>query len=414
MIKRFLAAVFCLAAGAGLACAQEGPASVFSDPTASDCPPRIWGGAEYLLWWVRSNNLSTPVLSTSTDPFATAGGFNVSGGIGRPGTVVVVGPGGQNLDYGALSGTRLTLGAWLNREATVGIEASGFLLQQGSFHSTLASNGAGLPISANPFIDVTGLNGGGENAITQSFPGTFAGYTTVDSKLTLWGAEANGVFNLSRSQPLVIDGLAGFRYMSLNDQVIVTHNTTSLLPTNGGGGVAFAGNFFDGMTTGIDNFRARNDFYGGQIGARVQANMGQAFVRLTTKVALGSTHETLSIQGISYLQSQTGIGTAVGGTYALPSNIGVRSRNNFAVLPELDLKLGYNITSRIRSFVGYNFLYLSDVARSGDQFDRRIDVRQVPTLPTYDPTVRAAFPAPQFHSTDFWAQGVTAGVEFRY
>src|SRR4051794_10181825 len=174
-MKRFFA-VLCLLAGAGLGWAQEGPASVFSDPTASDCPPRIWGGAEYLLWWVKSNSLSTPIVSTSTDPFATVNGVNVSGALGVPSTIVVVGPGGRAIDYGPLSGTRLTLGAWLDPQATVGFEATGFLLQQGTFRSNLPSNGAGLPLSANPFIDITGLNGGGENAITQSFPGTFAGY----------------------------------------------------------------------------------------------------------------------------------------------------------------------------------------------------------------------------------------------
>ena len=62
-------------------------------------------------------------------------------------------------------------------------------------------------------------------------------------------------------------------------------------------------------------------------------------------------------------------------------------------------------------YAGYDFVYLSDVLRAGDQIDLRVN-------PTFLPPVRSAVgPAlPVFapQSTDFWMQGVSAGVQVRF
>jgi hypothetical protein len=58
--------------------------------------------------------------------------------------------------------------------------------------------------------------------------------------------------------------------------------------------------------------------------------------------------------------------------------------------------------------LGYTFLYLSDVARAGDQIDPMINVSQLPP----GPLTGAALPDFSFQSSGFWAQGLTFGVEY--
>jgi len=67
------------------------------------------------------------------------------------------------------------------------------------------------------------------------------------------------------------------------------------------------------------------------------------------------------------------------GLLARPSNSGRSSRDAFAAVPECAVTLGYRVTRWLRATVGYSFLYWSDVARPGDQIDRGLDRRQIPT-----------------------------------
>jgi hypothetical protein len=65
------------------------------------------------------------------------------------------------------------------------------------------------------------------------------------------------------------------------------------------------------------------------------------------------------------------------------------------------------------SIVGYNFLYLSEAVRAGDQVDEVVDPAQVPLFgrPTAAVVER---PIPVLERSDFWVQGLVFGVEYRY
>jgi len=78
------------------------------------------------------------------------------------------------------------------------------------------------------------------------------------------------------------------------------------------------------------------------------------------------------------------------------------------------VNLGYRINQYVRVFTGYTFLDWSDVARPGDQIDRGVDVNGVPASRTFGVPAVPARPAFAFHGSDFWAQGVNFGLEFRY
>jgi hypothetical protein len=158
-----------------------------------------------------------------------------------------------------------------------------------------------------------------------------------------------------------------------------------------------------------DSFRTQNFFYGPQIGARGGLRFGKLSADLTAKIAMGVTSEFISINGARATNTGGAITTALGGLYAQPTNIGRRNNNEFAVVPEVTLQVGYNFTPNIKVFVGYTFLYISSVARPGDQVDPVINVSQI-TPPAFGP----ARPAPIFREGDFWAQGLNFGVEFTY
>ena len=81
-----------------------------------------------------------------------------------------------------------------------------------------------------------------------------------------------------------------------------------------------------------------------------------------------------------------------------------------------ELRLGVNIGDNVRVYVGYEILWLNNVARPGDQIDRNINTTQVGPGPGgIVPTLTGpALPVALFRTTDFWAQGLNFGVEVRY
>jgi hypothetical protein len=99
---------------------------------------------------------------------------------------------------------------------------------------------------------------------------------------------------------------------------------------------------------------------------------------------------------------------------ALSTNSGRISHDEFAVVPELGVILGYDVTHLVRLTVGYSFLYWSDVARPGDQVNRIVNPALVPTSTVFGTTGGLPQPAPSFNRTDFWAQGLSFGIELRY
>jgi hypothetical protein len=365
-------------------------------------PPQIWARGEYLLWWTKNAPLPLPLVTTG-DPNVGFPALNTAGAIGQPGTRVLLGNAGQ--DFGAFSGMRFTLGGWLGRDQMLGVEASGFLLENRLDHFAAASDANGNPPLYFPrFNAFTGAEGG--VPIADPLRG-FAGSVAVTSALQLWGAEGNGCLALWRSPGLELCLLMGFRYADLKESLNINNTTTDLIFLN--------------TTTLTDSFGTRNQFYGGQIGARLDLERGRFSLDMTGKLAMGSTHEVVNIQGaITQLGPNPlvppGFGTFPGGLFAQPSNIGRYTGNQFSVLPAVELKLAYRITERLRAFVGYDFMYLSQVVRPGNQINHSVNLTQNAVL---DPAgvgalVGPAQPAPLFQRSDFWAQGVTFGLEFRY
>jgi hypothetical protein len=368
---------------------------------------RSWAQVEYLLWWVKNAPLPVPVVTTG-DPNV---GFdpnhlttvNTAGAIGQRGTQVLLGD--NSINWPAFSGMRLTLGGWVHEEEFFGVEASGFILEHRTKRFAAASDRAGNPPLYFPIS--TGI-AGAERGIPIADPlRGFSGAVGVISTVQLWGAEVNGIFSLIRNPALEFTLLAGFRYADLRENLQIYNTTTDLI--------------FGNVTNLNDSFNTRNQLYGGQIGSRLAVQRDRFSLDITGKVALGATHQVVDIQGNTTQAGPNplvppGLGTFPGGLFAQSSNIGQRSANQFAVLPSLELKLGYEISERTRVFAGYDLMYWSQVVRPGNQINHSVNLSQNAVL---DPNglgklVGPAQPAPLFKRSDFWAQGINFGLEFHY
>jgi Putative beta barrel porin-7 (BBP7) len=391
-------------------------------------PSCFWVSGEALLWWTKGSQV--PALITTGVPGATA----LPGVLGQPGTTVLFG--GSDVDNGVRVGGRFTGGFWLNSCQTIGVEASYFFLGSRSAHFDAASNGAlGSAMIARPFFDVIG---GIQNAQLVAFPGIAAGEIHLSSYSRLQGAELNLLCipcctpccdpcadqacpagdtakhntrcNTCGGCNYWVSLLGGFRYLELDEGLGINEITrvNSALPA---GSPLFGGS----TISTSDQFDTHNYFYGAQIGAQGELCWGRMFVDVLGKVALGVTHEVVDIHGATAITSPAGTTVVTpAGFLALGSNSGHFTRDRFAVVPEVGINVGYQITRNVRAFVGYSFLYWSSVVRPGDQVDVGLSGTQIPTDTRFNPQAGPARPAVLLRDTDFWAQGVNFGLEFRY
>ena len=97
---------------------------------------------------------------------------------------------------------------------------------------------------------------------------------------------------------------------------------------------------------------------------------------------------------------------------ALPSNIGTRADNKFALLPELGVTLNCQLTESWTLTCGYSFLYLTEVARTGAQIDLG---RTPPPFPNSNaPHGDQPCPEPFIDSTGLWVQGLNVGGVLKF
>ena len=87
------------------------------------------------------------------------------------------------------------------------------------------------------------------------------------------------------------------------------------------------------------------------------------------------------------------------------------------MVPEFQLATAFQPVSWLRLSLGYQGIYINTVARPTDQIDRGINTSQSPAFLT-SPSQTLVGPArpallPVAHS-DYWVQGLTAGLEFKF
>ncbi|MFN4257733.1 MAG: BBP7 family outer membrane beta-barrel protein [Gemmataceae bacterium] len=354
----------------------------------------MYANVDYLLWWLKPGNVP-PLLTTS--PI----GSTAVGRLGEPDTTILFG--NSAIGRNPFSGGRFSAGLWLDHCRTFALEGGYFVLGQRAQQFFTDSNA--VPNLYRPFYDA---NLDLQNSQTIATPNRADGSFSVSYSTEMWGAEANGRLNLCRDCWYRIDGIAGFRYVQLDDKLHIGERVVvspaTIEPRSGSTIVA------------IDQFDTRNRFYGGQLGVLAECRHGNWVFDMRLKVALGETQQYIDIVGNQVETTATGqVQRFTGGLLALSSNVGRHRRNEFSVIPELGIHIGYQFTPNIRANMGYTFLYWSSVVRPGDQIDLTLDSNLIPVFnPPNVPPVFPSRPIVPFKRTDFWAQGLNFGLEFTW
>lgn len=213
---------------------------------------------------------------------------------------------------------------------------------------------------------------------------------------------------------MTLDLLTGFRYFGHEEDLEIVDRSRILA-----GGVAAFNGFGVGSgatLTVSDTFGARTNFYGGTAGARFSWGRGGAmFIDLSGKVSIGGVRQIVQVDGTTTVSQGPFITptTTQGGFLASGNQLGRRSEGRFAVLPEGDLKIGFQLSNAINIFAGYQVIYLSSVARAGDQLNRNIALTQLPTAPTFNGRPVGA-QVTTIVDDDLWIHGFNFGVTLAY
>lgn len=391
-------------------CESNSDSNYFACGSCDPCSSRFWFRAESLLWWQRGADVPTLV---------TSGPVNSSiadaGRLGNPATTTLFG--NSKILDGSLFGGRFTMGVltprelWRSDSRPRALEADFFILE--NEHDSFFDSSRGDPILARPFFDPTISN---HNALLVAFPRLSSGFAQVNA---VSGTLGTGVFlreNLCcYTQPhpccgvmdaccdpcsrngYQVDMIAGYRYLQVVDRLAIFDAFTIA----GAGGSSFEQR---------DYFGARNRFHGLDFGFSGQYFRGRWTMGAGARLAMGATHEVVSIDGATKITTAGGATILPGGLLAQPTNMGNHVRSVFSFLPQIELSLGYRFSPGLKIFGGYNFMYLTNVARVGNQIDRGVNPTQIP------PGALVGTPRPgfRFDGTDFWLNGISMGLEARY
>ena len=382
--------------GASSAAAVPGPAMAYQPGTATlpavdcfaatptvDAGRRIWGGAEYLLWWVEGQRV--PAL-VSTTPLGAAP--SEAGVIGVPGTSVLFGDSRPN--DGGRSGVRMTIGAWLDACRTCGVGGEFFILCNQGDDFTVRSTG--VPILARPFFNTLTQT---PDAQLVAFPELASGAISASVESQLLGASGFFRHVLRSGCDYSVEGLWGYRYLNLNERVTVDEQ---VVPVQ------------DPATFLVhDSFQTQTQFHGGDIGLAGYLTRGRVTFSAIGKVGIGVNVRDLRVDGSTGINVLGQLPLYFDGGLLTSGRTGHTSDSVFALVPEFRLGVGYQITDCIRLTAGYNLIVWTNVARAGEQIDVNLNPNQLP--PPLTPVIAQT---PSIRDTTIWVQGLSLGLLFNY
>lgn len=289
-------------------------------------------------------------------------------------------------DYGMQMGGRLAFGMWADDARKWGFELSGFALQEEEDSFKASSNSY-----VWPYFDTTTNTESAFGAF--SFAGPIR--LEISSKSQVWGVEGLGLHNFKRSRDLSLDMAFGVKHLDLSEDFV--HQM--------GPGVVLGHPYYY-----QDSFSTRNQFFGAKVGLRLSYTAWERLlIDVQPAVSLGADLEKLDVSGYSSAVPFSGPGFIYTGV----TNTGEHKKTTFAVVPEIKVGLGCQITKNLSFHANYNFLYVSDVLRPGEQVSRRINPANVlggippPPGPPNDPRAR-------MESSDYWAHGVGVNLKIKF
>ena len=355
---------------------------------------RFWSDGAYQAGFIKK--FPTPAIIASQ-----GGAFAI---LGTPGVAPVLG--GGNTDVGTLHGGRFSGGFWLSDRRAFGVEAGVFFLAEGTTTSSASGSGAAL---GRPFFD-TSIQA--QNVRLLNLPGQVAGGVTTTGSSQMWGTDLGPIVRVIETDMLTLDQLFYFRYLGLEESQSITDSVSPV-----GGAVTFRGQSFRGAGATVsvnDSALAINHFYGGGAGLRLGITPGRFFATVTGKVAVGATSQSLRLDGTTTLTGAGDTQTVPGGLLVPASNSARFNQSQFTWMPEVGVKVGFQITPSIGVYAGYNFLYMTNVVRPGENFTSRVNPTQLPSSQNFGVPFGPANPGVSLQSSDFWMHTVGVGVNFKF
>ncbi len=400
----------------------------FASAEESNRSSIFWMDGKYLFWSIQTNPIPAPLLTNASDSDP------LPGAIGQPGTHVLIGQ--EHFGMGWINGFQAEMGGVVNQRFAV--EGRYFLLP--TIVKKRSFNTSGEPGSQNyavPIFDVTGvcgLNGvPGETIFILPGPLSgepgFAGVFDFRFQSKIQGVEFNGLYSCLERDRLNLIG--GFRWLQLHESLIFKGDTHTV-PN-----VSFPQAFFNFS----DRFFTWNDFLATQFGINGTYERKSWKWEGDFRGAIGAVLEQLKIKGSSQTSSGnlffetagTSNDILSGGIFAEPTNHGTHKRWAFAYAFEARGSVGYQIFRHLEINLGYTFLWLSQVLRSGKQIDRKINTTLTTLADVSRNTVGvgpgpipfgtpAGAPAPRgpqrptssFQRSSFYAQGLDAGIVLKF
>ncbi len=347
--------------------------------------PSTWVRAEYLGWWTEGMNV--PALVT-TSPAA-------SGGVlGQAGTSILFGDGSLNTD--ARSGGRFTFGMWFDDCQFRGVEA--IYMGLGEKAETFAASNADFAVLARPFLNVRTNQ---QDARLIALAGTVSGNVSVTADTQFQGAEILFRREATRAPGSRLDYLLGYRWTNLKDNLRIDESTLSLA----------------GATNGVtfdlfDQFNTRNNFHGAEFGLKFDRQVNCLWsLELLGKIAVGNSHMVADVSGQTLTTAvDNSTSLTSGGLLAQRTNIGTYEHDVFSTVTELGLTLRRQFDCGLEATFGYTLVHWSEVARGGDQIDFGVNTSQLGG----GARVGEGRPGFLLDMSDFWAQGLSLGLEYRF
>jgi len=286
--------------------------------------------------------------------------------------------GDERISHPFRSGMRLEIGSWLDRCHNWGVDSSFFFMQ--STLATFQTSSNGDTVLARPYVLQPGDVAGAD---VVAGPGVGSGTVSVRSPMTFIGSDVNCRHTLVCEDNYRLDFLGGYRFVRMSEQIDIFSHT----------------DFDTGLVRNVeDHFRTVNNFHGGQFGFTGEYRFDRLYLSAAAKIAFGATWSTLTVDG-STQAVYGGENRLPGGLLASPNVIGTARDREFAVVPETNFTLGYQVLDHWRAYVGYTFIFVSSVARPGQALDLNLSL--------------APNPKPDIN-TEFWMHGINMGLEVRY
>jgi hypothetical protein len=378
------------------------------DPACADCCRSSCGlyvRPEFLLWSTQGMRL--PPLVTTGDPTVTdpvAGIVSEDGSIPSNTTILF---GNDEVNSQSRSGGRIVFGLFLDACRKWGAEGEYFALEDE--RTELQAESDGTTLLAIPHFDES--NNGLPAVFHVSAGGSAGtpGSVLAFAETSFQGAGGRLVHTLPGWErcgrscwngcPIPVGGcvamIVGYRFLRLDDAV---------------GLRAESGADSSALVT-VDQFDSRNEFHGVDVGTQIQFRRGCWSLDLLSKVAIGNTNRRVTIDGVTFQANQEQ--TPRGGILAQSTNIGLHESDEFTVVPEVGLSLGYQINPCWKFTCGYTLIYWCNVLRAGDQIDLHLNPELFPPR-SAEPEEAGLWPQFPGVASDLWAQGLNLGMEARW